>query len=725
MLWSWGRKESAEAAEERRRRKETDEEELAQYWATVHASRGASPAPKAAAPDHTPESSEQSEVDRALHAARTRVESARNALERQESYIKNDLKSTSGWRRVWQLPGEHPGRVTGKELRLGALERALRAAQAEEAELQRLADSGETMLPAPAIAKYISRTPEAWRPWHQHIPAGGLAMSSRRPTQGVEGRRRLAVQDGPARDLDLPEAGAGPWTLLEMYSYLQSENLKLRSQVGLLEAEVVALKAQRLAFKEQPLGARAGGAAVATRIDEPSSQAGSPAPATSVAQAFAGVVAGVGPFCRAPPPKQRRPRRKNRHVGEGGGEGGGAGGGEGGGEGGAMEHRKRPVVVCGPSGVGKGTLISRLLNDHPDLFGFSVSHTTRAPRPGEQHGVHYYFVEPAEMEAMIARGEFVEYARVHSHVYGTSLAGVRAVSAAGKTCVLEIDVMGATLLKKTSLDALFIFIAPPSMSELEKRLRGRSTETDEQISLRLGAAQREMASLEISGFYDAVIINDDLEGAYARLREIVVGAATARAHTAAPPSASPAPCWAPKPCWAPAPCGSPAPPAATPAAPSQGLLQRKHKHRHRKTPERVAADDEERFMARMDLREAGEATLTKPPAPTPAPGLASAGSAGNDAALAAATGPAPQPKVAHTPELPPPPSPPPMAPAAGVARVKLYSSASTNWGPQMKVSAGEVEAINARIRSKSMAKGLSPAAHQNILRGAAVTAVEA
>ena len=136
-------------------------------------------------------------------------------------------------------------------------------------------------------------------------------------------------------------------------------------------------------------------------------------------------------------------------------------------------------------------------------------------------------------------------------------------------------------------------------------------------------------------------------------------------------------------------------------------------------------------MARMDLREAGEATLTKPPAPTPAPGLASAGSAGNDAALAAATGPAPQPKVAHTPELPPPPSsppppsPPPMAPAAGVARVKLYSSASTNWGPQMKVSAGEVEAINARIRSKSMAKGLSPAAHQNILRGAAVTAVEA
>jgi guanylate kinase len=340
--------------------------------------------------------------------------------------------------------------------------------------------------------------------------------------------------------------------------------------------------------------------------------------------------------------------------------------------------------------------------------------------------VHYYFVEPAEMEAMIARGEFVEYARVHSHVYGTSHAGVRAVSDAGKTCVLDIDVQGATLVKKTSLDALFIFIAPPSMSELEKRLRGRSTETDEQISLRLGAAQKEMASLELSGFYDAVIINDDLEGAYARLKEVVLGAATARAHTAAPPAATaPAPCWAPSPCWAPAPPAASPAAAATAAASSQVLsqvLQRKHKHRHRKTPERVAVDDEERFMARMDLREAGEATLTKPPAPMPAPAQASAGSAGNAAALAAATGPAPQPKVAHTPE-PTPPSPPA---AAAVARAKLYSSASTNWGPQMKVSAGEVEAINARIRSKSMAeglvaKGLSPAAHQNILRGAAAT----
>jgi hypothetical protein len=251
MPWLWGRKESAEAAEERRRRKEEHDKELAQYWATVNASRGASPAPKAAAADHTQGSSEQSEVDLALLAARTRVELARNALECQESYIKNGLKSTIGWSRIWQLSGEHPGRVNGKELRLGELERALRAAQAEEAELQRLADSGETMLPASAIAKDISRTPEAWRPWHQHVPAGGLAVSSRRPTQGgVEVRRRLAVQDAPARDS--PKAGAGPWTLLEMYSYLQSENLKLRSQVGLLEAVALHASAHHGALAPRP-----------------------------------------------------------------------------------------------------------------------------------------------------------------------------------------------------------------------------------------------------------------------------------------------------------------------------------------------------------------------------------------------------------------------------------------------------------------------------------------
>jgi len=187
-----------------------------------------------------------------------------------------------------------------------------------------------------------------------------------------------------------------------------------------------------------------------------------------------------------------------------------------------QQQRQRPVVICGPSGVGKGTLLGRLLNDYPDQFGFSVSHTTRAPRKGEQHGVHYYFVDMAEMEAMISRGEFIEYARVHDKIYGTSVAGVRAVSAAGKTCLLDIDVQGATSVKKTDLNARFVFIAPPSFQELEARLRGRGTESDEQIDTRLQNAKGEMDSLERKGFYDLVIVNDDLEKAYARLKEALL-----------------------------------------------------------------------------------------------------------------------------------------------------------------------------------------------------------
>ena len=101
---------------------------------------------------------------------------------------------------------------------------------------------------------------------------------------------------------------------------------------------------------------------------------------------------------------------------------------------------QRPVVICGPSGVGKGTLLTRLMAEHPDSFGFSVSHTTRQPRAGEVDGVHYHFVKKEDMEAAITRGEFIEYARVHSNMYGTSVKAVEDVRAAGKTCLLDIDV---------------------------------------------------------------------------------------------------------------------------------------------------------------------------------------------------------------------------------------------------------------------------------------------
>ena len=123
---------------------------------------------------------------------------------------------------------------------------------------------------------------------------------------------------------------------------------------------------------------------------------------------------------------------------------------------------------------------------------------------------------------MIARGEFLEYARVHNKIYGTSIAGVRAVADTGKTCLLDIDVQGAALVKKTNLNARFIFISPPALNVLEARLRGRGTESEKEIAVRLENAQKEMASLEISGFYDAVIVNDDLEVAYARLKQILL-----------------------------------------------------------------------------------------------------------------------------------------------------------------------------------------------------------
>jgi len=182
----------------------------------------------------------------------------------------------------------------------------------------------------------------------------------------------------------------------------------------------------------------------------------------------------------------------------------------------------RPIVMCGPSGVGKGTLINRLMADFPGKFGFSVSHTTRAPRPGETDGVHYNFVEKAAMEADIADGKFLEHAHVHENIYGTSLAAVEAVATKGQVCVLDIDVQGAEIVKKSTLDALFVFIAPPSMEELEKRLRGRGTEKEESIQKRLANAAGEMATTEVTGFFHLVIINDDLDRAYGVLKTVVI-----------------------------------------------------------------------------------------------------------------------------------------------------------------------------------------------------------
>ncbi|CAM9356117.1 unnamed protein product [Scytosiphon promiscuus] len=185
-------------------------------------------------------------------------------------------------------------------------------------------------------------------------------------------------------------------------------------------------------------------------------------------------------------------------------------------------HSLKPLVVCGPSGVGKGTLINMLREDFPGRFGFSVSHTTRKPRPGEEHGTHYFFSEKPEMQAEIDDKKFIEHANVHGNLYGTSIAAVQNVTAAGKICILDIDVQGVKSVRAAGqlvLDPHYLFISAPSMEILEARLRGRGTETEDALQRRLANAKAEMDyGLEADNF-EKVLVNDGLEEAYAELKE--------------------------------------------------------------------------------------------------------------------------------------------------------------------------------------------------------------
>mmetsp|Transcript_14218 Transcript_14218/g.34367 ORF Transcript_14218/g.34367 Transcript_14218/m.34367 type:complete len:614 (-) Transcript_14218:332-2173(-) len=178
----------------------------------------------------------------------------------------------------------------------------------------------------------------------------------------------------------------------------------------------------------------------------------------------------------------------------------------------------RPVVICGPSGVGKGTLIELLQKHFPDnKFGFSVSHTTRKPREGEEDGVHYNFSTVEAMKGEIDEGKFVEYAEVHGNYYGTSVKSVESVQGKNLICLLDIDIQGAQNVKKSTLDALYLFVAPPSMEELEKRLRGRGTESEEAMQRRLANAKGELDYGMKEGNFDAVLVNNDLDETFERM----------------------------------------------------------------------------------------------------------------------------------------------------------------------------------------------------------------
>lgn len=177
-----------------------------------------------------------------------------------------------------------------------------------------------------------------------------------------------------------------------------------------------------------------------------------------------------------------------------------------------------PLSVCGPSGVGKSTLIARLRADFPSAFGFSVSHTTRGPRAGEEHGIAYYFTEKATMVRQVAAGEFLESATVHENMYGTSFEAINVVAKAGRVCILDIDVQGvASCRRNKDFDvAAYIFIAPPHIEELRSRLRGRGTEGEDKIEVRVKAASGEIEKATAM-WWDAWIVNDELERAYKQL----------------------------------------------------------------------------------------------------------------------------------------------------------------------------------------------------------------
>lgn len=189
---------------------------------------------------------------------------------------------------------------------------------------------------------------------------------------------------------------------------------------------------------------------------------------------------------------------------------------------------RRPLIITGPSGVGKGTLIRRLLGEYPLRFGFSCSHTTRGPRPGEKEGVDYFFTTRERLQAEIDEGKFLEHATVHNNLYGTSFEAIQKVQEEGKICILDIDVQGVISVKGAlargalhDLRPLYVFISPPSLAVLESRLRGRETEKEEDVLRRLKNAKREVEYGVAPGNFDKVVVNADLDDAYIDLRTYI------------------------------------------------------------------------------------------------------------------------------------------------------------------------------------------------------------
>jgi guanylate kinase len=175
-------------------------------------------------------------------------------------------------------------------------------------------------------------------------------------------------------------------------------------------------------------------------------------------------------------------------------------------------------VLSAPSGTGKSTLAKQLVQQVADL-NFSVSFTTRQPRPGEVDGRDYFFVDDATFDAMVAQEGFVEWVRVYQKRYGTGKAWIQEKLASGMDILLDIESQGARQVHKAIPDAVMVFLLPPSSAELSARLRGRGDESEEQMRIRLDYARHELAQYE---GYDYLVVNDTLDQAYRRLESIII-----------------------------------------------------------------------------------------------------------------------------------------------------------------------------------------------------------
>ncbi|PSN64026.1 guanylate kinase [Corynespora cassiicola Philippines] len=185
-----------------------------------------------------------------------------------------------------------------------------------------------------------------------------------------------------------------------------------------------------------------------------------------------------------------------------------------------------PIVISGPSGAGKSTILKRLFDEFPDRFGFSISHTTRSPRTGEENGREYHFVTKEEFLDLVDKKGFIEHAQFGGNHYGTSIQAVQDIAEKGRTCILDIEMEGVKQVANhpTFPRPRFLFLSPPSPEVLEQRLRSRATDKEEAILKRLNQAKVEMEFAKSpEAPHDKIVVNDDLDKAYKEVRDFIVG----------------------------------------------------------------------------------------------------------------------------------------------------------------------------------------------------------